>query len=425
MYATSVDNVDAVECILAAGAEVSGNSPHTALHMAASKGSLRLVQVLLGAPGVDVNAKDTLLQTPLHAACMGGSSDVVRLLLAHGADAGAVGKNGWTPLHRAASKGFTDICQMLVEAGADPCATLDSSTSKKMAAATPKSLADAARHIDTAAFLLRAAGGSKKTDGAEGGGNGGVGGDGGAESTAIFQKIAALKASPTVGTTPQVLRKRAAEGHARAKSIAVQREEEKTMGASGAMQQLSLPEQTINIGSSLLTPVPIRPTLQKKPNSQNLLSSTLPVVTTVPEIIVTSPRSPGSVRPPPLVALSGGARGLVAEEPSGRVVTIPLSSPASLSPKISSRPSSPLANTSASSMVGVVRRPGSPRGAAGAAAAATGGAADDKWQEEAEELRDAVKQLGAAMQAMGSRIKFMEMLSAVFGVLLLVSIMWR
>ncbi len=50
---------------------------------------------------------------------------------------------------------------------------------------------------------------------------------------------------------------------------------------------------------------------------------------------------------------------------------------------------------------------------------------DDKWQEEAEELREALKQVGVTVKAMTGRIKFLEMLSAVFGVLLLVTIVWR
>ena len=404
LYATSLENVEAIECLLASGANVKYGSPQTALHVAASKGSLRAVQALLEAPGVDVNAKDTLLHTPLHAACLGGSSDVVQLLLAHGADPNAVGKNGWTPLHRAASKGFTGICQLLVESGADANAALDSASSKMFAAATPRSLAEAARHIDTAAFLGRVAGGGRTRAGTAGAAMGSAAATGGlGDSLAMFQTIAALKDNPTVGTTPQVLRKRAAEGHARAKSIAVQKgEEEKSMAlalAPGAADALGV-----------MTPVAVRGAaaqLQKKPHQRDLLGAGS-LSQTVPEIVVT----PSSPRSPRQMSLSSGMR------VPGDVAAIPAVVPAPAPIPVLPRAPSPqtMVPVPGSSTVSPRAREASPM------ALVIG---DDKWQEEAEALREALNQVGATMRDMRTRIKFLEILSAVFGVLLLVTIVWR
>jgi hypothetical protein len=114
-----------------------------------------------------------------------------------------------------------DICQILVGLGADMNLVLDASSqaSRKFAGATPKKLAEAARHVDTAAFFDRVEGGEvstydshteEQTMPASS-----------AAENPIFQKIANLKHLSSPGglnnATSYTLKKRAAEGHARAK----------------------------------------------------------------------------------------------------------------------------------------------------------------------------------------------------------------
>ena len=59
--------------------------------------------------------------TPLHEACGGGHTAVVRLLLWKGANPNVKAKDqdGWTPLHFAVLKGSTDVVETLLAKGAD------------------------------------------------------------------------------------------------------------------------------------------------------------------------------------------------------------------------------------------------------------------------------------------------------------------
>lgn len=60
------------------------------------------------------------LSRPLHRAALGGSLEVVTLLVEkHKAMVNACDDEEWRPLHFAASKGFAPVCQYLVQAGAD------------------------------------------------------------------------------------------------------------------------------------------------------------------------------------------------------------------------------------------------------------------------------------------------------------------
>jgi ankyrin repeat protein len=58
--------------------------------------------------------------TPLHLACEGGFTEVVRILLEHGGQINAQDQmNGETPLHLACEAGYSDIIQLLLDYGAD------------------------------------------------------------------------------------------------------------------------------------------------------------------------------------------------------------------------------------------------------------------------------------------------------------------
>ncbi|XP_071510074.1 uncharacterized protein [Diadema antillarum] len=84
---------------------ISTRSRHhlqTPLHLASTKNLDQMLDVLLNRPGVDVNALNSVIETPLHCAAEAGATECVELLLSHGADIDAKTGNGETPLHMAA-----------------------------------------------------------------------------------------------------------------------------------------------------------------------------------------------------------------------------------------------------------------------------------------------------------------------------------
>lgn len=89
----------------------------TPLHIAASRGDLGFVRMLLDA-GADPNALNRNGVSPLTSACPLGAEDVVEALLAAGANPNGVeGSSSDLPLLLVA--GWPDMVEMLVEAGAD------------------------------------------------------------------------------------------------------------------------------------------------------------------------------------------------------------------------------------------------------------------------------------------------------------------
>lgn len=84
----------------------------TALHIAAERGSLRIVQLLLE-HDVDVDMADASGRTALHYA------EVVTLLLAGGADSEARDGEGRSPLHVAADAECESVVRLLAMDGAD------------------------------------------------------------------------------------------------------------------------------------------------------------------------------------------------------------------------------------------------------------------------------------------------------------------
>ncbi|XP_022612039.1 protein phosphatase 1 regulatory subunit 12A-like isoform X3 [Seriola dumerili] len=73
------------------------NTKATALHVAAAKGYIEVLKVLLQC-GVDVDSRDTDSWTPLHAAAHWGQEEVCTLLADNMCDMGAVNNVGQTPL---------------------------------------------------------------------------------------------------------------------------------------------------------------------------------------------------------------------------------------------------------------------------------------------------------------------------------------
>ncbi len=81
---------------------VDDSNAYTALHYAARRGYLRVVNALLDYDAIEVNAASAGLERPLHLAARGGHERVVRALLAHGRiQINVRDSRGVTPLHRA------------------------------------------------------------------------------------------------------------------------------------------------------------------------------------------------------------------------------------------------------------------------------------------------------------------------------------
>ncbi|KAK7907518.1 hypothetical protein WMY93_016130 [Mugilogobius chulae] len=101
------------------GAEVAvtrfGRSP---LHLAAHKGHIEIVHVLLRA-GCDLNIQDDGGQTALHRAAVHGNTAVISALLQEGCALDRQDKDGNTALHEVSWHGFSQSVKLLVKAGAN------------------------------------------------------------------------------------------------------------------------------------------------------------------------------------------------------------------------------------------------------------------------------------------------------------------
>jgi len=86
---------------------------------AARTGQARIADLLIG-QGADVNCRDLQEHTPLLAAASEGHEEVVRILRRRGADVNAKSEGGWSALHGAVARGDADVAEMLIkQAGAD------------------------------------------------------------------------------------------------------------------------------------------------------------------------------------------------------------------------------------------------------------------------------------------------------------------
>ncbi|XP_008067426.1 ankyrin repeat domain-containing protein 6 [Carlito syrichta] len=90
----------------------------TPLHLAANKGHLSVVQILLKA-GCDLDVQDDGGQTALHRATVAGNTEVIAALVQEGCALDRQDKDGNTALHEASWHGFSQSAKLLVKAGAN------------------------------------------------------------------------------------------------------------------------------------------------------------------------------------------------------------------------------------------------------------------------------------------------------------------
>lgn len=93
--------------------------PTGPVHMAALKGQVKILEILLNRGG-DINAYDSTGRTALHCALAGSRMDAFRLLINRGADVTRCDTKGLSPLRMAVEKGMEDAVVTLIEKGADP-----------------------------------------------------------------------------------------------------------------------------------------------------------------------------------------------------------------------------------------------------------------------------------------------------------------
>ncbi|NXB02725.1 ANKR6 protein, partial [Cnemophilus loriae] len=118
----------------------------TPLHLAAHKGHLHVVQVLLKA-GCDLDIQDDGDQTALHRAAVVGNTDIIATLIQEGCALDRQDKDGNTALHEACWHGFSQSAKVLVKAGANVLA-------KNKAGNTPLHLACQNSHSQSTRVLL-------------------------------------------------------------------------------------------------------------------------------------------------------------------------------------------------------------------------------------------------------------------------------
>ncbi|XP_063985530.1 transient receptor potential channel pyrexia-like [Diachasmimorpha longicaudata] len=121
--AASLGSVRNVQLLLKHGANVQlrhGSEKSTPLHLAAEIGSWECCKLLLQA-GAPINAQNTRNKTAMHLAATAQSAETVKVLLEFGGDPNAVDKTGRTPLHCAVAKRQegNEMIEILLQAGSD------------------------------------------------------------------------------------------------------------------------------------------------------------------------------------------------------------------------------------------------------------------------------------------------------------------
>ena len=134
------ENIEGIKNAITSGASLDAevDSGWVPLNFAALGGSKEVVELLI-ASGADVNAKSDNGQAPLHDnASIGGKKEIAQLLINNGADVNIKDEFSHTPLHNAAEEGRKELIELLIANGADVNAetnygytTLDMASSRK------------------------------------------------------------------------------------------------------------------------------------------------------------------------------------------------------------------------------------------------------------------------------------------------------
>jgi ankyrin repeat protein len=147
--AVQTDDASTVKSLLAKGFDPNRQNPvggEPALVLALREGSMRVFQVLLDHPGIQLEAPAANGNTALMMAAFKRNRPAAEALVARGA---AVNRPGWTPLHYAAASGDEDIARLLIKHGAK----VDALSPPASGAYTPLMMAAREGHSDMAAFL--------------------------------------------------------------------------------------------------------------------------------------------------------------------------------------------------------------------------------------------------------------------------------
>eukprot|EP00795_Rhopilema_esculentum_P017434 gene17434-9036_t len=147
--AASKGYIKIVKLLLQHGALIDAKNDQnlTPLHLAAKFGRARIVDILLKRDISIVNDEDDASNTPLHLAALEGHSKVVQTLLTSGAAVDARNANMWTPLDCAASRGWTKCAEALLH-GDSPIDPTDRGKT------TPLHLSSKEGHVDMVKLLL-------------------------------------------------------------------------------------------------------------------------------------------------------------------------------------------------------------------------------------------------------------------------------
>jgi ankyrin repeat protein len=147
--AVQMDDAGTVKSLLAAGINPNQQNPvggEPALVIAAREGSMRVLQLLLDQPGIQLDAPAMNGNTALMMAAFKRNRPAAEALVARGA---AVNRPGWTPLHYAAASGDEDIARLLIKRGA----RVDAVSPPASGSFTPLMMAAREGHPDMVAFL--------------------------------------------------------------------------------------------------------------------------------------------------------------------------------------------------------------------------------------------------------------------------------
>ncbi|XP_048841747.1 ankyrin repeat domain-containing protein 6b isoform X2 [Brienomyrus brachyistius] len=119
LVASHKGQADNVVQLINKGAKVAVTKyGRTPLHLAAYKGHLEVVRILLKA-GCDLDIQDDGDQTALHRAAVVGNSDIIATLVQEGCALDRQDKDGNTALHEVSWHGFSQAAKQLVKAGAN------------------------------------------------------------------------------------------------------------------------------------------------------------------------------------------------------------------------------------------------------------------------------------------------------------------